>query len=53
MLGNNLNALILIVVISGRRSPPQPDRQGWRSGNKLQDLLRQCEEDEKKIFQSR
>ena len=51
-LGNNLYALIPIVVISGEDAP-RPDRLGWRSENELQDLLRQCEEEKKKIFQSK
>ena len=36
-----------------RGRPHDKNRQGWRSRNEPQDLLRQREEEEKKIFQSR
>jgi len=49
MLENNLYALILIVVIS-ERTPPRAGRLGRRSENEPQDLLRQLEEEKKKIF---
>jgi len=41
-----------IVVISGEDAP-RPDRLGRRSGYKPQDLLRQLEKKNKKIFQGR
>jgi len=49
MLGNNLYALIPIVVIS-EEDAPTTGSTGRRSEYEPQDLLRQLEEEKKNIF---
>jgi len=49
-----LNFLIWVVVVVNFRgqTPSRPDRLGRHSGNEPQDLLRQYEEEKRKIFQN-